>query len=211
MQLKCPKKVIGIFFVSFLFLLLLPQNLYAITYNSLSLSPSTGTIGTENTAIEINVNSGSDNFVGYDIRLTLTGPMDYISSSEASVCDSFEVIEGSNTLDITCLSFLSDTFVGTTSTFYFRATGDGTGSIDISNLDSSTIVGTLSGGTYTLSTGSSTSDSTSDSTLPQSGILDESPIILFIGFFLALMGGVLLIFKPSSYRRWGGTIVVIDE
>jgi len=183
----------------------------AITYDSISLSPSTGTIGADSTAIQLNADSGTDDFVGYDLTISFTGSVDYLSATEADVCDTFEVIENVDSIRISCLSFLGDTYNGSTATLYFKATDDGSSTFSIINVDSSVTITSLTGGTYTLSDGTTTNptDPGSD-TLPQSGIFDDYPTIT-IGASLILLGAIFLLTKPNMFRKWRGTVVIYDD
>ena len=184
----------------------------AITYDSISLSPSTGTIGTDSTAIQLNADSGTDDFVGYDLTISFTGSIDYISATEADVCNSdFEVTENVDSIGISCLSSLGDTYNGSTATLYFKATDNGSSTLSIINVDSSVTINSLTGGTYTLSIGT-TDDPTPDppETLPASGIFDEYPTIT-IGIILIFLGGIFLLTKPNLFRKWKGTVVIYDD
>jgi hypothetical protein len=219
------KKKILTITTSFLLLFLYNSQIYAqesLEYTSISLSPATGTIGPDATAIQLNVNSGSSNFVGYDINISFAGQIEYISATEASVCNSFfDATEGSSSLDVSCLSSLEDTYNGSTATLYFRATDNGIGTLTITNNDDSVTITTISGGSYTttMSTSPVDDDPTDDpsddpdntETLPQSGIFDDSPVVFIFGFLFIILGGVLLITKPGLFRKWKGTVVIYDD
>jgi hypothetical protein len=208
---KYLKKLLQIPTISILFLLFFVKGAYALTYDSISLSPSSGTIGTESTAIQLMVDSGTDDFAGYDLTLSFTGTIDYISATPGDVCDSIDIIENVDSIRISCLSFLGDTYNGSTFTLYFKATDNGSSTFSIINVDSSVTITSLTGGTYTLSTG--TTDDPTDppsETLPASGIFDEYPTIT-IGIILIFLGGIFLLTKPNLFRKWKGTVVIYDD
>lgn len=225
---KYIKKNIFTVVISFLLLFLYTTQIYAqepLEYTSISLSPSTGTIGPDATAIQLNVNSGSSDFVGYDINISFVGQIEYISATEASVCNSyFDATGGPSSLDVSCLSSIGDVHNGVTATLYFKATDNGTGTLTITNNDDSVVIATISGGTYTTIISSTpvddspvdntpVNDSPNDDndTLPQSGIFDDSPAIFIFGFLFIIFGGVLLITKPGLFRKWKGTVVIYDD
>lgn len=188
--MDCPAKLrklsknISIAFVT-IFLFAFSLNYSFAEYTSVSLSPSTGTIFGDSTAISVYVNSGSDEFAGVDINLAFTGSVDYLSSSGASRCTSFNVTEGTGTINIECLSLNheeGETYSGIVATLYFRSTAEGTSTFTFSSVDPAT--SSMTGGTYTLLT-TNNPDSTG---LPDSGLFDDSRNKIIIGFVLLLTG-----------------------
>jgi len=207
------KKYLKIITTALLITFISFTNAYAaITYDSISLSPSTGTIGTDSTAIQLMVDSGTDDFVGYDLTISFSGPIDYISATPGDVCDSIDIIENVDSIRIGCVSLLGDNYNGSTFTLYFKATDNGSSTFSIINVDSSVTINSLTGGTYTLSTGTTTPDPTDppSETLPGTGIFDEYPAIT-IGITLILLGGIFLLTKPTLFRKWRGTVVIYED
>ncbi len=198
-SLNCIIAVIGIFFLSMTY----ASKAYA-TYTSVTLSPATGTIYTTNTAIAVYANSGSDEFVGVDINLAFTGSVDYVSATGAARCSSFNVTEGTGTVNIECLSLNHDTgetYNGLVGTLYFKSTAAGTSVFTISSTDPE--VTTKTGGTYTLSSSENTS-------LPDSGLFDDSITKILIGIgFLVL--GIVVSKLPVRRLNFAGKLDEMKE
>lgn len=176
-------------------------------YTSVSLSPATGTIYATNTAVSIYANSGADEFVGIDINLSFTGAVDYVSSSGAARCTSFNVTEGTGTLNIECLSLNHDTgetYNGLVATLYFKSTGTGTSVFSITSVDPS--AASTTGGTYTL-----TAEATSSGNgLPDSGLFEDSLSRIFLGIFF-LITGILISRMKTEYNFLGKVKSTVEE
>ena len=199
--MDCLKKKVFLFPTAFLLaFLMLPfvssKTFAAITYTSVTLSPSTGTIWSDNTALSVYVNSGTSNFAGVDLDLDFTGSVDYVSSTGASVCNSsFLVTEGTGNINIECLSSQGATYSGVIATLYFKSTAAGTSVFTFTNNDSSITITTLTGGTYTVSTsshpcgaGASASCTDPSTIVPQTGLFDNSRNAIIFGVFLLIVG-----------------------
>lgn len=197
--MNCLKKKLFIFPLALLIsLIILPfvsTEVFATTYTSAYLAPSTGTIWSENTAISIYVNSGSTSFAGVDLDLAFTGDVAYVSGSGRDICDNFNITEGTNTLNVTCLSLDETTYNGAIATLYFKATAAGTSVLTLTNADDSITITTLKGGTYNLllednpgGSGASADYSEDDSDLPESGLFDDSRNAIIFGSFLLVIG-----------------------
>lgn len=181
-------------FISISFLFSFSSDIYA-DYTSVTLSPATGTIYGSNTAISVYANSGSDEFIGVDINLSFTGSVDYVSSAGAARCTSFNVTEGSGTLNIECLSLnheTDETYNGLVATLYFKAIGEGTSVFSVTSVDPATT--TTTGGTYTLSTSTNSTD------LPDSGIFSDSLTKIVAGI---LFLGIGTFFSKVNYDFLG--------
>ncbi|KUK76851.1 MAG: hypothetical protein XD93_0687 [candidate division WS6 bacterium 34_10] len=165
-------------------------------YSSLSLSPSSGTIPSTETAISVVVDSGTDEFIGIDLNLSYTGPVEYVRAEGADRCSSFVVSEGTGTINIECISMghtVGETYSDTVANLYFYATDSGSSVFSFTSSDPVVDGGLPADSTYTLSTGS-TSDSTDteviegSENLPQTGLFDNSGVILTLGVFLVIVG-----------------------
>lgn len=181
-----------------------PSNNAYATYTSVTLSPSTGTIYSTNTAVAVYANSGSDEFVGIDINMAFTGSVDYVSATGAARCSSFNVTEGTGTVNIECLSLNHDpgeTYNGLIGTLYFKSTAAGTSTFSITSTDPE--VTTKTGGVYTLSTSSNTD-------LPDSGLFDDSlnKILIGVGF---LLFGVIISRIPVKSFDFAGRVDEVKE
>lgn len=197
--MDCLKKKLSVFplalLASMFILPLVSTEVFATTYTSAYIAPSTGTIWSENTAISIYVNSGSADFAGVDLDLAFTGDVTYVSGSGKDICDNFNITEGTNTLNVTCLSLDETPYNGAIATLYFKATASGTSVFTLTNADTSITITTLSGGTYTLSTdehpcgsGSSASCTDPSETVPDTGLFDDSKNTIIFGVFLLILG-----------------------
>lgn len=183
--MNCPiSKVIAFVVVLFSFAFL-PLAKVSADYTSISISPSSGVIYGDSTAVTVSVNSGSDEFYGVDVNLAFTGPVEYISSSGAARCNSFLVTPGSATLNIECLSTghsEGETYNGVIATLYFRATGTGSSTFSFTSTDPN--ITTKTGSSYTLSL----SSNPNKTNLPDSGIFDDSRNILLLGVSMIILG-----------------------
>ena len=156
-------------------------------YTSISLSPASGFIYGDSTAISVFVNSGSDEFVGVDVNLAFTGAVSYLSATGASRCSSFKVTQGTGTINIECLSTAheaGETYSGVVATLYFKSTGTGSSVFTFSSTDPN--ITSKVGGTYTLSTANNPNGT--GGTLPDSGLFDDARSIIVGGIVLMLFG-----------------------
>lgn len=198
MRCSCKKFSPIIFLFIFLFLGTIQSTPVRAVYSSLSLSPSEGIISPDNTAITVNVNSGADEFVGIDTTLSFTGPLEYVSATGAKRCESFQVVEGSSSINIECFSFShseGEVYSGELATLYFRATGTGESTFTFTAVDPE--VTSKTGGLYILTSNSSVDPSTDSitadvgntvGTLPETSIFDSSKGVFITGIFLLIFG-----------------------
>ncbi len=156
-------------------------------YMTISLSPSSGTIYADSTAISIIVNSGTEEFTAIDINLAFTGDVSYMSATAASICGGgFTVTKGTGTINIECFKTISvekDPYNGVIATLYFKSTGTGSSVFSFTSVDPNT--STKTGGTYTLSTANNPN---TGGTLPDSGLFDDARSIVLGGTVLILFG-----------------------
>ncbi len=182
-QSKSFRKVV--FFLVILFVLtVVPNNAYA-AYTSVSLSPSSGKIGTQETAIELKVNSGTDEYIGGNIVISFTGAVEYVRATQ-SKCGSFTVTPGTGQVEVECFFMDGGTYNGTIATLYFKATGTGQSTFTIVETDPA--ASTKTGGTYTLVTGTGTTPPTTRTNLPSTGLLDKTTGLIVLGGILILAG-----------------------
>jgi hypothetical protein len=181
-----------------------------LALTSATVSPTTGNIYSDSTAISIYVNSGTDEFAGVDIDLAYTGSIQYLSGTGAARCSTFTITPGSGTLNILCLSTQHTTgqaYSGVIATLYFKSTASsGTATLSFTSVDPNAPVKT--GGTYTLT--SATNPNAGQGGLPDSGLFDDSrslmvlgAILIFLGFFWNKVAntGILFMGKLKSVQE----------
>lgn len=176
-------KVLAIAFFTFLFGL---NNTVYAEYLSISLSPDSGTIYGDSTAIQVLVDSGADEFTGIDIPLQYTGGVEYITAKGSDRCDSFHLDDSvSGVLTIECVSTThqtGETYDGVVATLYLKATQEGSSKFTFGTV--SPTVTTSNGGTYTL-----TLETTPTEELPEAGIFDsKTTAIAALGFLVFSLG-----------------------
>ena len=188
----CPSKerikkgfleVLAIAFFTFLFGL---NNTVYAEYLSISLSPDSGTIYGDSTAIQVLVDSGADEFSGIDISLQYTGGVEYITATGADRCDSFNVDDSvSGVLTIECVSTShqpGERYDGVVATLYFKTVQEGSSEFTFGTVNPA--VTTSNGGTYTL-----VLESTPTEELPEAGIFDNKTVALAsLGFLVFSLG-----------------------
>ncbi len=224
--MNCLRKITAVVFVVSMFFPLFSKPASA-DYTSISLSPASGFIYSDTTAISVYVNSGSDEFVGVDINLAFSGDVQYLSGTGASRCSSFQVTPGTGTVNIECFSTQheeGDDYNGVIATLYFKSTAaSGSSTFTFTSVDPNvTSKGT---GVYTLTSatnpnsgqgsGSETLHSGQGSgseTLPDSGLFDDSRgiivvggILMFLGFFWSKITevGTLFLGRMKEQREEG--------
>lgn len=187
------------------------SNAQVLTLTSATVSPATGNIYSDSTAISIYVNSGTDEFAGVDIDLAYTGSIQYLSGTGAARCSTFTITPGTGTLNILCLSTQHSTgqaYSGVIATLYFKSTASsGTASISFTSVDPNAPVKT--GGTYTLTSATNPNTGTGGG-LPDSGLFDDSRSLIVMGVVVMLLGlfwnkvsnvGVLFMGKVRAARE----------
>ncbi|MHC1716661.1 MAG: hypothetical protein AB9915_02110 [Candidatus Dojkabacteria bacterium] len=159
-------------------------------YTSITMSPATGSIYSDTTALSVYVNSGGDEFVGIDINLGFTGSVQYLSASGAARCTSFQVTPGSGTINIECFSTqhtAGQAYSGVVATLYFRSTAaTGSSTFTFTSVDPNvTSKGT---GSYTLTSATNPNAGQGGGDLPDSGLFDNSRNIIAVGGLLIFLG-----------------------
>jgi len=176
-------KVLAIAFFTFLFGL---NNTVYAEYLSISLSPDSGTIYGDSTAIQVLVDSGADEFSGIDISLQYTGGVEYITAEGSERCDSFNVDDSVNgILTIECVSTShqpGETYNGVVATLYLKATEEGSSQFTFGAVNPT--VTTSNKGTYTL-----TLEVAPTEELPEAGIFDNKTVaVASLGFLVFSLG-----------------------
>ncbi|KUK77713.1 MAG: hypothetical protein XD93_0138 [candidate division WS6 bacterium 34_10] len=190
--------------MAFIFLSQITSNVSA-NYSELTLAPSSGTITSSDTPIDILVDSGSDEFVGVDINILFSGSIEYVRADGVDRCSSFLVTEGTGTINIECLSIgheVGETYNGTVATLYFRATDSGTAVLSVTSTDPVIDSGLPVDSTYNLSMYSESVIGTGGD-LPETGLLESSGVNLIIGLlFLTLgLGNIYLSSKEVELKE----------
>lgn len=213
--MNCLRKITAVVFVVSMFFPLFSKAANA-DYTSISLSPASGFIYSDTTAISVYVNSGSDEFVGVDINLAFSGDVQYLSGTGASRCSSFQVTPGTGTVNIECFSTQheeGDDYNGVIATLYFKSTAaSGSSTFTFTSVDPNvTSKGT---GVYTLTsaTNPNSGQGSGSETLPDSGLFDDSRgiivvggILMFLGFFWSKITevGTLFLGRMKEQREEG--------
>lgn len=189
--MHCLRKTALVFFIVSILLPVFSTPVKA-DFTSVSLSPSSGYIYSDSTAISVYVNSGSDEFVGVDINLAFSGSVQYISATGAARCTSFQVTPGSGVVNIECFSTQHEagaTYNGVVATLYFKSTASsGTSTFTFTSVDpNATSKGT---GTYTLTSAKNpnTGQGGGGTSLPDSGLFDDSRSLIVVGGVLIFLG-----------------------
>jgi hypothetical protein len=186
LNMDCLSKKFAYVLFSFTILLFAASPVRA-DYSSISFSPATGTIYGDSTAINLYVDSGSDEYVGVDVNISFSGSVQYLSGTE-SKCSSFVVTQGEGSINVECL-YIGDgsSYKGNVATLYFKATAAGSSTFSFSSTDPT--VTSPGQATYTLSTASTPASSTGG--LPNTGLFDSSNLIIAGGLILILVGVML--------------------
>lgn len=211
------KKAVLVLSVSFFSLLLLlsgfsqlyaTERLEGLNYNSIGLSPSSGTITAAETPISIVVDSGSTDFDGFYAILSFTGDVEFVRAEAqpgrcAGEAGAFDVASSAGEVEILCLDSGLEPYNGVVVTMYFRATSSGSTSFSFTYQDPS--FSSVGSAQYTLDDGTSGDGTTDDGTtddgttttgttttsnggLPDTGIFDNLNTTMIVGFSLILFG-----------------------
>ena len=175
------------FLIVTFFLILIPVGNIFANYSSISLSPSGGQIKDQYLSVDVNVNSGSDEFIGIDANIAYTGPLSFVEGT-SSKCGSFQATNNAGVVNIECFYFEGGSYNGEVATLRFKITGSGNSVFSITSTDPET--DTKTGATYTLSLSSETNDS-DNAELPATGIFDDSRVEIAFGFFLLLLATII--------------------
>ena len=187
------KKLVSVTLLLSLFLAIFPYTASA-DYTSIELSPSTGIIYADYTALSVMINTGTDEFTAVDFYLSFTGDVEYMSTTKAAICDNFEATESESgtSVNITCFKSISatdeDPYNGVIATVYFKSIGTGTAMLTFSSVDPNTT--TKTGGTYTLSAENNPvpRGGVGGGELPESGLFDDTRGIIGVGVLLMAFG-----------------------
>lgn len=148
---------------------------------SIYLQPSSGNITTGGTIVRVYYNSDGTSVGGVVFKVEYSSNLTYESIDGSSTCNSqFETNEGSNYIEVSCLSSTNQVYNGSVAAIVFSADTTGeTATLTVSNEDDIP----TSGGTYTTIEGSADED------LPDTAI--SEPITILIGLMLIGFGFVM--------------------
>ena len=181
------------FLIVTFFLILIPVGNVFANYSSISLSPSGGQIKDQYLSVDVNVNSGSDEFIGIDANIAYTGPLSFVEGT-SNKCGSFQAANNAGVVNIECFYFEGGSYNGEVATLRFKITESGNSVFSITSTDP--VTDTKTGATYTLSLSSETNDNTE---LPATGIFDDSRVVIAFGFFLLLLSTII---SKIGFKGW---------
>ncbi len=182
---------------SFLFLTIIcisffsfSANIYANTIN-VFLNPSSDTIISDGTDIDIVVDSKGEEFFGMSIRLSHSDSIKYTGFKKGDIvgCDITESHSTLNEHIFFCFIF-NDPYVGDDGIFgtlTFQALSKGTAEINIETIDAKPLNATFSGGDYTV--------------LPDFSFFNGLNIVLGFVFLLSLVILILFIQKNRKEKN----------
>ena len=176
-----------------LFLLLSVSRVSAnYNYNSVSLVPSSGTITKDGTYLEISVDSGTDEFIGIDLDMSFTGPVEFVSATQvAGKCGTLNVFpqSGGAVINVECFNTGEQTpapYNGAVISLLFKATGEGDSTFTFTRLDPTSAKST--GGNYILTLQSSSTERRETAETPKTGLFDNTNGTILLGTGLLLLG-----------------------
>lgn len=183
-------KVFSAFFLGVTLFIINQQGVFAA--GSLSLTPSSGVIDADGSTLTLVFNSDGEQVAGASVKISFTGQVEYVSSSSTACTQSFDVMEGSGAVIVSCLFTDTKTYNGNLASLVFKSNASsGTSVFTLSEPDPATAG--VSGGTYTL-----VSTSSGSTGLPSTAVSD-SPTVLLVGFILIISG--IGIFMYSQRRE----------
>lgn len=211
LQIKIFHTLFSICIFSILGLFIRPASAQAAV--NFSLTPATGTYSDNFTVgFYANVNPAIDKVAGISIDINYSGPATYASYTDgASNCEVTSITPSTGSIHLECLATFPEGHItesGTVANLTFKPTGAGTVTIGLSVdevgfVNETGSVGTVTGGTYTMTTGKSI--------LPDTGFWD-TPYLAGILFFIGGIFAVALSRKPSLlpyFRSYGSQSRVI--
>jgi len=158
----------------------------------LSLTPTSGNIDADGTALTLSFNSDGATVAGASVKISFTGSVTYVSKASTACDQSFDVQSGTGAIIVSCLFTDTKTFNGALGTFVFNSgASSGSSVFTLSNADPAGA--TLTGGTYTLVNSSDGED------LPEAGVFNM-PVYLIAGFVFILFGFGLFTFTKRNER-----------
>ncbi len=184
-------KIIGTFFLGVTLFTINQQSVFAA--GSLSLTPSSGVIDADGSVLTLVFNSNGEEVAGASVKISFTGQVEYVSSNSTACTQSFDVMEGTGAVIVSCLFTEVKTYSGSLASLVFKSNASSSTSVFIlSEQDPATA--SVSGGTYTLV---NTSSGSTD--LPSTAVSD-SPIVLLVGFILILCGVGIFMYSRRRER-----------
>lgn len=164
-------------------------------YSSINLSPSSGEIikdVNDYITVILDVNSGTDEYIGIDTNISYTGPIEFIDGTGIK-CGSFVATNSSGVINVECFYLEGGTYVGQVASLRFRVTGTGSSTFSIASTDP--VVTTKSNVTYTINSSSDEPETTipsgdrnTSTTLPATGLIEERKLVILAGMIFLLLG-----------------------
>lgn len=164
-------------------------------YSSINLSPSSGEIikdVNDYITVILDVNSGTDEYIGIDTNISYTGPIEFIDGTGIK-CGSFVATNSSGVINVECFYLEGGTYVGQVASLRFRVTGTGSSTFSIASTDP--VVTTKSNVTYTINSSSEEPETTipsggsnTSTTLPATGLIEERKLVILAGMIFLLLG-----------------------
>lgn len=164
-------------------------------YSSINLSPSSGEIikdVNDYITVILNINSGTDEYIGIDTNISFTGPVEFIDGTGIK-CGSFVATNSSGVINVECFYLEGGTYVGQVASLRFRVTGTGSSTFSIVSTDP--VVTTKSNVTYTINSSSDEPETTipsgdrnTSTTLPATGLIEERKLVILVGMIFLLLG-----------------------
>lgn len=164
-------------------------------YSSINLSPSSGQIikdVNDYITVILNINSGTDEYIGIDTNISFTGPVEFIDGTGIK-CGSFVATNSSGVINVECFYLEGGTYVGQVASLRFRVTGTGSSTFSIVSTDP--VVTTKSNVTYTINSSSDEPETTipsgdrnTSTTLPATGLIEERKLVILVGMIFLLLG-----------------------
>lgn len=164
-------------------------------YSSINLSPSSGQIikdVNDYITVILNINSGTDEYIGIDTNISYTGPIEFIDGTGIK-CGSFVATNSSGVINVECFYLEGGTYVGQVASLRFRITGTGSSTFSIASTDP--VVTTKSNVTYTINSSSDEPETTipsgdrnTSTTLPATGLIEERKLVILAGMIFLLLG-----------------------
>lgn len=173
-------------------------------YSSINLSPSSGQIikdVNDYITVILDVNSGTDEYIGIDTNISYTGPIEFIDGTGIK-CGSFVATNSSGVINVECFYLEGGTYVGQVASLRFRVTGTGSSTFSIVSTDP--VVTTKSNVTYTINSSSDEPETTipsgepettipsgdrnTSTTLPATGLIEERKLVILVGMIFLLLG-----------------------
>ena len=191
--------IAAVLLVSFSFLVF-PRESFAAT--DMYLSPNGGTFGQSFTVTPV-VNTNGKNVAAVEYTLNFSGPIKYSAGGSGNFCSAYIDQPSASEIHVLCVVLYGEkSGSGTVGSFTFVPTASGTATMTLTGVEiGEDTVGSVSGGTYTISPGATN--------LPETGIIQDVAII-GAGVALVVAAGYVVV---SQRRRFEGlrNVVIVKS